>query len=286
MSRVLVAGATGYLGRHVVAELSRRGHRVRAIVRHRSRAEAPGACSAPPLSGSVDEWAVGDVTDASFTRDIADGVDEVISALGVTRQKADPWEIDNRANLAVLDSALRFAVRSFTYVGVLHGDRCPARLTRAKTTFAQTLTASPMSERIINPTGYFSDMLDVLALARRGLVPLLRPHGRINPIHGADLARFCVDRMEGSDAGSWDVGGPQSLTWRDVALTAFEAAGRHPRILHVPERIAAPALRAVGLFSPRTADLGEFAVWGMVHDAIAPATGTRRLADFFAERTG
>lgn len=284
MSRVLVAGATGYLGRHIVAELARRGHQVRAIVRDRSRAEAPGASSAPALSDLTAEWAVGDVTDAAFTHDVADGVDKVVSALGVTRQKTDPWDIDNRANLAVLDSALRCGASSFTYVGVLHGDRCPAPLTRAKTTFAQTLTAAPVSERIVNPTGYFSDMLDMLTLAQRGLVPLLRPQGRINPIHGADLADFCVDRMEGDESGSWDVGGPQVLTWREVALTAFAAAHRRPRILHLPERIVTPALRTLGLFSPSTADLAAFAAWGMLHDGIAPATGARRLADFFAEQ--
>ena len=39
----LVAGATGYLGRFVVAELHRRGHKVRAITR--SREAGGGAAS-------------------------------------------------------------------------------------------------------------------------------------------------------------------------------------------------------------------------------------------------
>ena len=42
MSTVLVAGATGYLGRHIVEELRRRGRRVRAAVRDRARAEKEG----------------------------------------------------------------------------------------------------------------------------------------------------------------------------------------------------------------------------------------------------
>ena len=33
MSTILVAGATGYLGRFIVAELHRRGYQVRALVR-------------------------------------------------------------------------------------------------------------------------------------------------------------------------------------------------------------------------------------------------------------
>ena len=46
---ILVAGATGYLGRFIVAELHRRGHRVRAVVRDRDRAVSPGPWEAPGL---------------------------------------------------------------------------------------------------------------------------------------------------------------------------------------------------------------------------------------------
>ena len=55
--RVVVAGATGYLGRHLVAEASDRGYRVRAIVRSRARAEKPGLFGSPSLAGHVDECA-------------------------------------------------------------------------------------------------------------------------------------------------------------------------------------------------------------------------------------
>ena len=48
----LVAGSTGYLGRFIVAELHRRGHRVRAITRSRSRAASPGPWERPPSTAS------------------------------------------------------------------------------------------------------------------------------------------------------------------------------------------------------------------------------------------
>lgn len=141
MSTVLVAGATGYLGRHIVEELHRRGRRVRAVVRDRARAEKEGPWKSPPLKGLVEEWAVGDVAEPDFVKDLAKGAAQVVSALGVTRQKADPWQIDNLANLAILNSALKHA-ESFTYINTLGGDRCPARLTRAKSAFAQTLSVA------------------------------------------------------------------------------------------------------------------------------------------------
>ena len=46
------------------------------------------------MEGLVDEWAVGEVTDPNFIADVAEGADNVVSALGVTKQQADPWDIE------------------------------------------------------------------------------------------------------------------------------------------------------------------------------------------------
>ena len=281
MASVLVAGATGYLGRYVVAELHSRGHLVRAVVRDRDRARREGPWGSPSLDGLVDEWALGNVTDPRFTRDLAADVEHVVSTLGVTRQKADPWQIDNLANLAILNSALKHAV-SFTYINTLGGDRCPARLTRAKSAFAQTLSVAEINSQIINPPAYFSDMTEVLAMARRGLVAVFRPEARINPIHGADLAAYVVDRMEEGRTGTWDVGGPDVLSWRELAHLAFDAVGKRSHILTVPAWALPPALRLTGLFSPRLADTARFMAWNMTRDCVAPTTGTHHLADFYA----
>lgn len=281
MASVLVAGATGYLGRYVVAELHSRGHLVRAVVRDRDRARREGPWGSPSLDGLVDEWALGNVTDPRFTRDLAADVEHVVSTLGVTRQKADPWQIDNLANLAILNSALKHA-SSFTYINTLGGDRCPARLTRAKSAFAQTLSLAEINSQIINPPAYFSDMTEVLAMARRGLVAVFRPEARINPIHGADLAAYVVDRMEEGRTGTWDVGGPDVLSWRELAHLAFDAVGKRSHVLTVPAWALPPALRLTGLFSPRLADTAQFMAWNMTRDCVAPTTGTHHLADFYA----
>ena len=280
MAGVLVAGATGYLGRYVVAELHSRGHLVRAVARDRDRACREGPWGSPSLDGLVDEWALGSVTDPRFTRDLAADVEHVVSALGVTRQKADPWQIDNLANLAILNSALKHA-GSFTYINTLGGDRCPARLTRAKSAFAQTLSVAEIGAQIINPPAYFSDMTEVLTMARRGLVAVFRPEARINPIHGADLAAYVVDRMEEGRTGTWDVGGPDVLSWRELAHLAFDAVGKRSRVLTVPAWALPPALRLTGLFSPRLADTAQFMTWNMMRNCVAPTTGTHHLADFY-----
>jgi len=136
--------------------------------------------------------------------------------------------------------------------------------------------------QIINPPAYFSDMTEVLAMARRGLVAVFRPEARINPIHGADLAAYVVDRMEEGRTGTWDVGGPDVLSWRELAHLAFDAVGKRSRIAAVPAWVLPPALRLTGLFSPRLADTAQFMAWNMTRDCVAPTTGTHHLADFYA----
>jgi len=278
---ILVAGATGYLGRFIVAELHRRGHRVRAVVRDRDRAVSPGPWEAPGLEGLVDEWIVGDVTDPGVTPGIAAGADAVISALGVTRQRADPWDIDYRANLAILRSAESHGARCFCFVNVIGGEQCPARLTKAKTTFAQKLAASTISSQIINPPGYFSDMAQILRMAKRGRAYLFRPNTRINPIHGADLAEFCVDRLVDSEEGEWNVGGPEVFTWKSLAECAFRALERPAKTTTVSPAILPPLIKVVGVVNPRRADTLRFVTWSMLNDCVGDPVGTHTLIDFY-----
>ena len=262
MSTILVAGATGYLGRFIVAELHRRGYQVRALVRDLGRAEAPGIYGSPSLTGLVADWRIGDVTNPRVTADLAHGVTGIISTLGVTRQKADPWDIDYRANLAILDSARRHGVNNFCYVHALGAEHCPARITRAKTAFVRELQASQVTAQVISPTGYFSDMAQVLDMARRGRVVLLDDAVRINPIHGLDVARACVDRHVAEVSGEWRIGGPEILTWREVAECAFRILDRPARITVLP-RVA----RGLLVRQPWW-DGVRFAAWSMTHDSV------------------
>ena len=46
---------------------------------------------------------------------------------------------------------------------------------------------------------------------------------------GADVAAYCLDKVESGQEGSYDIGGPEVLSWREVAQYAFEAVGRPRR---------------------------------------------------------
>lgn len=280
--RVLVAGATGYVGRHIIARLHDEGFIVRAIVRDRARALAPGSYSAPSLDGLVDEWVVAPDGATNLDSQMMSNVDHVVSALGVTRQKADPWMIDFHLNLRYLELAEHEGVTSFLYVGVMNAESGTSAVSRAKHAFMEALRRSHVAPQIVNPSGYFSDLTEIYDLARRGIAFGLGDGSvRLAPIHGADLAEFCVSRLDG-DAGTWDVGGPEALTYRDIVRTAFEAVGRKSRYTPVPRALATSAVWAADRISPRAGSLTRFFLDGMQTDSVGELHGTHTLADYFA----
>ncbi|MGD1917325.1 MAG: NAD(P)H-binding protein, partial [Phycisphaerales bacterium] len=78
--RYLIAGATGYLGGHLVLEMRRRGLDVIAIARNSEKLKAAGL--------DAQRCVVAQVTDPESIHGVCDGIDVVLSTVGITRQKA------------------------------------------------------------------------------------------------------------------------------------------------------------------------------------------------------
>lgn len=283
--RVVLAGATGYLGRYLAQALSMSGYEVRAIVRSRTRAEQPGPFGAPPLTDYVAEWLEGTITEPEFVRGACRGADRVVSALGVTRQKASPWDVDYRANLALLADAEREGLKSFLYVGVMNAALGSSLIMRSKAAFTEVLTRSDLHHQVVNPSGYFSDLTAMFNMARKG-ISLLPPGGlRLAPIHGADLASFCVGHV-GDRNGSWEVGGPDIVTYREIAELASAALGRRPRTITIPRGALRTIVWIARHAGDRPADLAQFFADGVARDAVGERFGSHHLKDHFKELAG
>ena len=280
---MIVAGASGYLGRHLVAEVSAQGYQVRAIVRSRARAEQPGPFGSPSLSGHVDEWLEGDVADPVFVRGACRGGRRVISALGVTRQKASPWDIDYLANLRLLEDAERESVRSFLYVNAMNASHGRSLIMRSKAAFAEVLTRSPLAHQVINPSGYFSDLADMLRMARLGVAFLPPELGvKLAPIHGVDLARFCAERLA-DVSGSWDVGGPDVVTYREIAQLAAAALGKRCRTVTIPMAAIRTGVWAATKIGGRPANIAQLFADGLTHDAVGERYGEHHIEAYFQD---
>lgn len=278
MQRVLVAGATGYLGGFVVEELANRGFAVRALVRSTTGAEK--------IREIADEIVEGEVTKPETLTGVCDGIDVVFSSIGITRQKDGLTfrDVDYRGNKNLLDEALRAGVEKFVYVSVFNGPSLRRLdIVDAHEAFVDELATSGMEYSVLRPTGYFSDMGELVKMATGGRVWMIGPGtNRVNPIHGSDLAAACVDAIEGSTT-EIDVGGPEAMSWNDAAQLAFTAVDRPVRISRVPAWLMWSVVRAVRIFNRHQGELLAFFTTMSTTDVVAPIFGRHRLVDHFAD---
>ena len=77
--RVLIAGATGYLGRYVTKAFKEQGYFVKVLVRSRTSINNQGSFGSPRIEKYVDEIVIGDVTDKNVLKDICEDIDVVFS---------------------------------------------------------------------------------------------------------------------------------------------------------------------------------------------------------------
>jgi uncharacterized protein YbjT (DUF2867 family) len=285
---VVVTGSTGYLGKFVTREFKRRGYWVRALTRSADRLEQPGPFTAPAIArGDVDEVFVGQATRPETLAGLCDGgIDVVFSSIGISRQRDGLTfeQVDYQANRNLLDLCARSGVRKFVYVSMLGADQiAQLAITRAHERVVADLAASGLDFTVVRPSGYFSDMGAVLAMAKRGRVLLVGDGtNRFNPIHGRDLAEVCVDAVEG-EAREVEAGGPEVLTQREVAELAFDVLGKPAKVTVVPLWLARGLARGIGLLNRQFGDLAEFIVTAGEVDAVGPVRGRTTLRSYFEE---
>jgi uncharacterized protein YbjT (DUF2867 family) len=281
-TRILVAGASGYLGSFLVKEFFARGFAVRALVRSTEKARA--------LAEWAEEIVVAQVMEAQSLREqrVAAGCDWVISTLGITRQRDgfSCQQVDYPANRNLLREAERAGVERFGFVAVLRGRELRrTRMVGAKERFVDELVASPIAHTVIRSTGFFSDMEEILNMARSGRAFLFgRGSTRFNPIHGADLAEVVVDAMLSGDS-EVEVGGPRVFTLEEIVRLAFDVLRKPPRIVHVPDVARKTVLGVLPLLT-RESFYGptQFMLAAQGLDMTAPCYGRHDLEECFADR--
>jgi uncharacterized protein YbjT (DUF2867 family) len=274
--KVLVAGATGYLGQYLVKELKKRGFWVRVLIRNERQKDK---------FDSVDDFFIGQITEPKSLQDITKNIDLVFTTIGITRQKdgLTYMDVDYQGNSNLLKESLKDDVKSFQYISAINGDKLRhLKIFEAKEKFVDELKDSKINHCVIRPNGFFSDMKDFLNMAKAGRVYLFG-HGKfkLNPVHGEDLAKVCVDRMiEGIKEDS--VGGIDVLSQNELAEMALKAWGNPIKIIHLPDWIRRFTIWLLRTFtSSKTYGPIEFFLTLMPEDNIANSYGKKRLANYF-----
>ncbi|MGI9107661.1 MAG: SDR family oxidoreductase [Pyrinomonadaceae bacterium] len=285
MKKVLVAGATGHLGKAVIRELHGRGYWVRALAR------SPGKLQ--DLGDIVNDVVAGDIADAPAVKRACAGIDAVFSCLGasldfgLSRERGSYRDVDYTGNKRLLEAAMRAGVGKFVYVSVYGAAQLRHHeYVRAHEDFVDELKRSGIAYAVVRPTGFFHTQAEVVRLARYPVMTLLGAGDkRTNPIHEQDLAVICVDAIEG-ERTEYEVGGTETYTRKEINELAFAAHGKKPRMIRVPASFVNLGLRALQPMDRRLYEMLRFLVAVTQKDCVAPPTGTHSLEQYYREVAG
>ena len=172
LGSVLVAGATGYLGKFAVQAFKEQGYRVRVLTRSEERLYKPGPFTAPALAKSdIDEVFIGEISKPETLAGVMDGIDLVFSCVGISRQRdgLSFEQVDYQCNQNLVDLCAASEVKRFVYVSMQGAENImQLAITQAHEKVVSALKSSGMESRIVRPCGYFSDMVVLYTMAKNG----------------------------------------------------------------------------------------------------------------------
>lgn len=275
--KILLAGSTGYLGTYILKEFQNRKFDFKAIARNSQKLLDLGLTENQIIEAEV--------TLPETLEQCCQDIDVVISTIGITRQKdgLTYMDVDYQANKNLLKEAVKSCVKKFIYISAINGDKFRfLKIFEAKEKFVDELKNSGLNYTIMHPNGFFSDMQDFPDMAKGGRVYLFgNGKLKLNPIHGADLAKVCVDAFDTSDK-EIVVRGPVMLTQNDIAEMALQAWNKPIKIMHLPDWTHKLTISLIRTFtSSKTYGPIEFFMIAIAIDNIAPCFGSRQLKYFF-----
>ncbi|MFN0067217.1 MAG: complex I NDUFA9 subunit family protein [Limisphaerales bacterium] len=235
---VALTGGTGFVGRALTAELVRRGHRVRRLVRHPRVGTAPAGV----------EEVVADLADAPALAPLLRGRDAVIHLVGIISECGAQTFESVHAGLtrAVLDAAGAAGVPRWIHMSAL-GARPDAasRYHRSKWAAEESVRASGLAWTILRPSLiYGPEDLFTNLLARLALLPVVpvmgSGQGLLQPIAVGQVARAFVGALEDPACAGrvYDLAGPERLTFNQVLDAILNAQGCRRLKLHLPMPLA------------------------------------------------
>ena len=282
--RVLLTGATGFLGGELVDAFLARGWSVRAFVRATSRVESLEARGVEVVRGSFARLE----TLADAVRD----TDAVVHAAGggIVR-RAEDFERSNVATTKQLLAGVRAAggTKRFVLVSSLaaHGPSSPDRPAReddrdaprslygkSKLAAERAVHAERFPVTIVRPPALYGPgehrLVPLFRAALRGVVPTVHPTGTLSMLSGRDCAEAIARVLEVEpEARTLFLAEPRTYGRREMAELVGAAVERRVRVVPVP----VPVLRAAALGSELGSRLRDAPVAftrDKVHDLVAP----------------
>jgi uncharacterized protein YbjT (DUF2867 family) len=258
--KVLVTGAAGFIGSNIVHALRGRDVDVRALVRDPGKGER--------LANWGAEVATGDVTDANSVLAAARGCTHIMHLVAIIRGRPSDFEqtiVVGTRN--VLDAARAVGAQRLVQMSALGVGEHTRTLTAyfaAKWQLEHDVHDSGLEHVIIRPSIVFGADAGALPMlvGQVRLSPVVPVIGsgraRLQPVWVDDVSAHFVAALEhpGIANQTFDLGGPEQLSWNELYLRIAAALGKRRSLVHIPAGLARTGARLTEWLpgSPLSAD--------------------------------
>ncbi|GAA3707425.1 SDR family oxidoreductase [Zhihengliuella alba] len=298
--RIAVAGASGYIGGRLVPRLLDAGHSVAVLTRDAGRLRGfPWAEHVRIVEGALE--------DPEAAAELCSGAETLYYLVHSMASTRDFGRLERECALTAAVAARDAGVQRIVYLSGLHPEGELSRHLESRLEVGRILQSSgvPLFELqagLVIGSGsasfemvrHLTDVLPVMPAPRWVL-------NRIQPIAVRDALHYllAVGEADPGRAGTYDIGGPDVLTYKDMMRLYADAAGiRRPRVLTLPVLTPWLAAQWVNLVTPIPRTLAVPLVESLQHDCVArdrridevvppPAEGLtsyRRALDLALER--
>jgi NADH dehydrogenase len=263
---ILLTGATGTVGSALLRRLTAEGRPVRALVRDQRRLGDQRVRV---------QIALGDLAHPPSFRNALRGVDTVVHLAASIRDQpgASIEELNAMATLRLVRAAERAGVERFVFFSAMNAHHhSRTRFFRAKALAEEAVEESSLHSTVFRPSIIYTPGDPWLTLldrfSRLPAVPISGSGKALyQPVWADDVADAVVNALSSADS-TYELAGPEVLSYNDIVRTVLRAAHRRRRLLHVPLPIVRASLRVL-----------RFATWEEVELLEEPMVSERGTAD-------
>jgi len=223
MTRVLVTGGTGNLGRELTPRLLAAGYTVRVMSR---RSPNPG-------EDARVEWAQASLESGTGLSEAVKGADVVVHAASSPVKRG----VDVAGTARLLDQARVAGVEQFVYISIVGIDQIGFSYYRNKLAAERLIEASDVPSTILRATQFHEFIDQILGILARLPLAFIPTNWQFQSISIGEVADQLVAVVQkGPSLGGRlpDIGGPEVLRFGEMAKAWLAAQEMRRPIVHLP----------------------------------------------------